>query len=153
MAGTSRVTLSYIDYGGKRVSLVFYFPDTVVDPDDAEIQGLIAVINACIYAVNLHVEITHEASNSDTTTSSAYSTVMDKGVMTFTDSQGDPHNYKFPSLIEGVLQADKRTLNPASTELAAFISAVESFGKSRSGDAGMTYVKGHRQAARRTNIS
>lgn len=152
MANTTRVTLTYSDFGGKRWSFSVYVSDTVVTPDDAVITGLIAALNACIHPINLRVEISRSAAYAGVQSAQAYPTVNDKALMVITDVNGDPHTWQIPGPADELIAADRRgVITTPGSEGKAWVDVVLANFQGRGGQSLGEFVKGYRKTSRRIN--
>lgn len=92
----------------------------------------------------------------------AYESVIDKAVLVFQDAAGTLHRYEIPAPKVSIFKADKITVDPANTDVAALIAAMSgtpgtnsAFVTSRSGNFLANYMGGFykaRKIRRRLNV-
>lgn len=95
---------------------------------------------------NAAVRLTEAATNAHSYGSSAeYNTVEDKASLAFVDPAGFLHKYQLPAPKSAEFDADQETVNAAETNMAALITAFQTYVYGRSTDtAPLSYVGGIR---------
>lgn len=143
----TRVTLTFLTRYGLKFTCRFYVPGTVVDPTDALITDIVAAINAACACVGVSIEISKNTNYAGSAGTGA-TNCTDKAVLIVPDDTGENHIFKVPApkvaTANTIFEDDNATLDLADVNVLALSTAIDTYGRGKSGDGLKTISKGHR---------
>lgn len=138
MAGATRVTLTLKSKLLKEVSVDFYVPSSIVDPDDSIIVGLVAVVEKLISAYVIKITITLAAVHTGAVAAGPYNAAQDRLFLSIDDDAGRPHNYRLTAPTASCFEADTVTPKVGSSPLKDLIDEINASALAEDGSTGMT---------------
>ena len=141
MAG-STVKINFSDVTGEGATMGLHF-DTIVDP--TSLSGLITALDGVtIAAINgLKVVAQDHTADGDDAEAGPYDTSQDKAAFNFLNSGGGPVTIEIPAPLDDIFLTDGETIDPANTDVLAFLAQVAASVRDPNGGA-LTFVGGRR---------
>jgi hypothetical protein len=143
-SATNTLTLLWRDNKGKVGRMVLLVAAAVVDPSGGAIDAVRAVIAAVSKAYNYQASLSFSATVSDTGALGVYADNEDKLQMRFKDEDGNVHSWLVPAPLDTCFLADGETVDVEDSGVDAYISAITTLAKTKSGRDIVTFLGGRR---------
>lgn len=137
------------DRYGREAFFIFHVAAGIVDPNNGNIQAVVAAVNAICNPVGLKLELSQVSSFSGTATAGVPYVMQDKAQLNFLDEDGQPHNFKIPGPNSAIFVDGGKSIDLADTDVAAFITAVTGGATGRGGAEITSVTSGHRSTNRK----
>lgn len=143
MPNTDAVRLDFEDLNNQVGENILYVDPTEDDVDVADFQTLFQAVCASeVISLRREVDLFGPAPSSGA--SGPYATIDDRVTLEFNVSGGGVWPVTFAGPLADIFQADTKTVDPYQADVADLISAILSFGKTRSGQVLVEYSRGWR---------
>jgi hypothetical protein len=146
---STRVTVTFRDRYANEMRLIFHVAAGIVDPSNATVQAIVTAINSCCNPVGLSIELSQVNAVEGTAVIGADYVATDKAVFPAIDQDGQPHNFKVPSLKPAILAADGVSVDFTNVDVLAYQAAVLASAQGRNGADITTLNTGYRTASRK----